>query len=107
MDEINISFEDSTDLFIKEAERKGLTKDALFSSTLSRYRQQLENLSELQKILKENGLCNKESSGNIKINPMLAAFNTTCAGANRTALLLHKILSRTIINYDIDEFENY
>lgn len=107
MENININFEDSIELFLKEAEKRGLTNDALFSSTFSRYRQLIENLKELQQFLINDGIYCKDDSGNVKINPVLTAFNTTCAGADRTASLLHKIISRSMPTYDPDEFMDY
>ena len=107
MDDFSKDLEPSAKLFLKEAEKRGLTKDALFMSTFDRYIQLLDNLKQLQTALNEYGVYHQNDSGKIVINPIITAFNSTCAGADRAASLLHKIISRTITIYEPDGFDEY
>lgn len=81
---------------LKEAERTGLKSNFFFSTTFSRYIQQLKLLEDLQKTIDELGpTVTKEyvkGRQNVVTNPAIAEYNKTASAANGTVSTLINIL---------------
>ena len=95
---------------LKKATDKGVEHSFMFVTTFKRYQEQIVRLSELQKIISEEGLLvSKEyvkGRKNLYINPAVNAYNATCAGADRTAQLLLRCIIQPLTDGDggDDEF---
>lgn len=81
---------------LKIAEETGVQTNFFFVTTFKRYRVQLNNLTELEKAIKETGtLVTKEyvkGRANIYVNPAVTEYNKTTDSANRTVTTLMKII---------------
>lgn len=81
---------------LRIAEETGVQTNFFFVTTFKRYQVQLNNLSELEKAIKETGtLVTKEyvkGRANIYVNPAVTEYNKTTDSANRTVTTLMKII---------------
>lgn len=81
---------------LRIAEETGVQTNFFFVTTFKRYQVQLNNLSELEKAIKETGtLVTKEyvkGRENIYVNPAVTEYNRTTDSANRTVSTLMKII---------------
>jgi len=85
------------------AEESGVQSNFFFLTTFKRYQVQLNILSELEKVMKEEGmLVSKEyvkGRKNLYSNPAVAEYNKTTDSANKTVTTLMRILK----NFNVEE----
>lgn len=88
---------------IKIAEESGVQSNFFFATTFKRYQTQLDILSELEKIMAEEGmLVSKEyvkGRKNLYSNPAVAEYNKTTDSANKTVATLIRIIK----NFNVEE----
>lgn len=88
---------------IKIAEESGVQSNYFFATTFKRYQTQLDILSELEKIMSEDGmLVSKEyvkGRKNLYSNPAVAEYNKTTDSANKTVSTLIRIIK----NFNVEE----
>lgn len=88
---------------IKIAEESGVQSNFFFATTFKRYQTQLDILSELEKIMAEEGmLVSKEyvkGRKNLYSNPAVAEYNRTTDSANKTVATLIRIIK----NFNVEE----
>lgn len=88
---------------IKIAEESGVQSNYFFATTFKRYQTQLDILSELEKIMSEEGmLVSKEyvkGRKNLYSNPAVAEYNKTTDSANKTVSTLIRIIK----NFNVEE----
>ena len=81
---------------LKIAEETGVQTNFFFVTTFKRYQVQLNNLTELESAIRDNGtLVTKEyvkGRANIYVNPAVTEYNKTTDSANRTVTTLMKII---------------
>lgn len=91
-----LSLNEQAQEIIRIAEETGVQTNFFFVTTFKRYQVQLNNLSELEKAIKETGtLVTKEyvkGRANIYVNPAVTEYNKTTDSANRTVTTLMKII---------------
>lgn len=79
------------------AEKKGISTNFFFATTLKRYQVQMDILKNLEKAIKENGsTVTKEyvkGRENLCINPAITEYNKTATAANGTVSTLVKIVT--------------
>lgn len=79
------------------AKKYGLDKDYFFTTTLERYEEQLNILEELKKELATGMFVKKtyvKNRENVYSNPAIADYNKTADSANKTAMVLLKMIDR-------------
>lgn len=78
------------------AAKRGLDKNFLFTTTLARYKMQIEIMQSLEVAIKEYGnIVTKEyvkGRENICINPAISEYNRTSTAANNTLASLINVL---------------
>lgn len=88
---------------IKIAEESGVQSNFFFATTFKRYQTQLDILSELEKVMAEEGmLVSKEyvkGRKNLYSNPAVAEYNRTTDSANKTVATLIRIIK----NFNVEE----
>lgn len=88
---------------IRIAEESGVQSNFFFVTTFKRYQVQLNILSELEKVMKEEGmLVSKEyvkGRKNLYSNPAVAEYNKTTDSANKTVATLMRVIK----NFNVDE----
>lgn len=81
---------------IKMAEENGVQSNFFFLTTFKRYQVQLNILSELEKVIKDEGMTvSKEyvkGRKNLYSNPAIQDYNRTTDSANKTVSTLMRIL---------------
>ena len=107
-----MSYADQAKEILRIASEKGVEHSFMFKTTFNRYVEQIQHLSELQKIIKENGMIvTKEyvkGRENIYMNPAINAYNATCAGADRTAQVIFRCILQPLSDGDEkDAFDNF
>ena len=100
-----MSLQEQAEEIIKIAEEKGVQSNFLFRTTFQRYLTQLNILTQLEAVLKEEGmLVEKEyvkGRKNLYANPAVAEYNKTTDSANKTVSTLMRILR----SFNADEAE--
>lgn len=104
-----MSLQEQAEEIIKIAEEKGVQSNFLFRTTFQRYLTQLNILTQLEAVLKEEGmLVEKEyvkGRKNLYSNPAVAEYNKTTDSANKTVSTLMRIL-RSFSTDDQEEPED-
>lgn len=81
---------------LRMAEETGVQNNYFFVTTFERYQVQLDILTELEKVIHDQGtLVTKEyvkGRGNLYVNPAVSEYNRTTDSANKTISALLKIL---------------
>lgn len=94
---------EQTKEIMRIAEESGVQSNFFFLTTFKRYQVQLNILSELEKVMKEEGmLVSKEyvkGRKNLYSNPAVAEYNKTTDSANKTVTTLMRILK----NFNVEE----
>lgn len=97
------SLKEQANEIIRIAEESGVQSNFFFATTFKRYQTQLEILSELEKIMAEEGmLVSKEyvkGRKNLYSNPAVAEYNKTTDSANKTVATLIRIIK----NFNVEE----
>lgn len=103
-DATEMSYADQAKEILRIAREKGVEHSFMFTTTFNRYVEQIQHLSELQKIIKDNGMLVKKEyvkgRENIYMNPAINAYNATCAGADRTAQLIFRCILQPLSDGD-------
>lgn len=77
---------------LERAQAKGAENSFMFITTFRRYKEQLDHLVELEKVIKEEGMMVEKEyvkgRRNIYMNPAISAYNSTAQAADKTAQLL-------------------
>lgn len=100
---------------LRKATEKGVEHGYMFVTSFKRYMELIEHMNELQKCIKEEGMMVAKEyvkgRKNLYINPAVAAYNATCACANREASLIMKCIVEPITDKggdgDGDDFDNF
>lgn len=112
-EKIEMSYAEQAKEILRIAQEKGVEHSFMFTTTFNRYVEQIQHLSELQKIIKDEGILVKKEyvkgRENLYINPAMNAYNATCAGADRTAqVIMRYILQPLSSNGDVgDAFDMF
>lgn len=79
------------------AEKHGVEQNFFFITTFKRYQVQISILTELEKVIKNDGaLVTKEyvkGRGNVYTHPAITEYNKTSTAANQTVSTLMKIIT--------------
>lgn len=90
------SLQEQVSEILQKAEEKGATKNFFFVTTFKRYQVQMQILSELEKVIAEEGpIVTKEyvkGRKNIVANPAITEYNKTATAANTTVSTLLNIV---------------
>ena len=101
---ITIDLNEQAKEILKRAEEKGAEHSFMFITAFQRYKEQIKQLSDLRKIIEDEGLVVKKEyvkgRANIYMNPAVNAYNATCAGADRTAQLLMRYILQPLSDGD-------
>lgn len=91
-----VSLQEQAEEIIRIAEESGVQSNYFFVTTFKRYQVQLGILTELEKVMQEEGmLVSKEyvkGRKNLYSNPAVAEYNRTTDSANKTVSTLLKII---------------
>ena len=83
---------------LENAERKGVSTNVFFKTTMGRYVELLEHMKELQGVIKSEGpTISKEyvkGRKNLVVNPAYAEYNKAATAANQTVTTLINIISK-------------
>ena len=83
---------------LENAERKGVSTNVFFKTTMGRYVELLEHMKELQGVIKSEGpMISKEyvkGRKNLVVNPAYAEYNKAATAANQTVTTLINIISK-------------
>ena len=83
---------------LENAERKGVSTNVFFKTTMERYVELLEHMKELQGVIKSEGpTISKEyvkGRKNLVVNPAYAEYNKAATAANQTVTTLINIISK-------------
>lgn len=83
---------------LEQAEKKGVTTNFYFKTTLERYLTLQDHMKELQDVIKKYGVTidQQYATGrkSVVVNPAYAEYNKTVAAANQTATTLMNITSK-------------
>ena len=95
--EVNtINLDSQAKKFMTLAKKYGVEKNFLFTTTFEHYIMQLNILTDLKKVIKNDGiLVTKEyvkGRENIYVHPAVAEYNKAVDGCNKTASLLMNIV---------------
>lgn len=93
---IKVDLNEQARQILEKAQERGVEHSYMFITTFKRYQEQIQHLIELEKAINADGLMvTKEyvkGRRNLYVNPAVNAYNTTAAGADRTAQLLLKYI---------------
>lgn len=102
----NENFKKQAEQIIKIAEENGVQGNFLFNTTFDRYLFLLENLEELKKKIKDEGMTVEKEyikgEKNAYSSPSVRNYNSTCDLANKTVATLMKIIR----NFNVKESED-
>ncbi len=91
-----LSFQEQADEILSKAEEKGVSTNFFFVTTFKRYQVQMKILSDLERVIKEEGpTVDKEyvkGRKNLYTNPAITEYNKTATAANGTVGTLINIL---------------
>lgn len=97
------SLKEQANEIIRIAEESGVQSNFFFATTFKRYQTQLTILTELEKVMAEEGmLVSKEyvkGRKNLYSNPAVAEYNKTTDSANKTVATLIRIIK----NFNVEE----
>ena len=89
---------------LERAQAKGAENSFMFLTTFQRYKEQLNHLVELEKIIKAEGLLVEKEyvkgRKNLYMNPAIAAYNSTAQAADKTAQLLIRYIVNPLKDND-------
>lgn len=92
----NLTLQQQADEILRIAEAAGVQSNFFFKTTFKRYQVQLNNLTDLEKAIKQYGTTVSKvyvkGRENIYVNPAIAEYNKTAEAANRTVATLIKII---------------
>ena len=98
-----LSLQEQAQEIIRIAEESGVQSNFFFITTFKRYQVQLNILTDLEKVMKDEGmLVSKEyvkGRKNLYSNPAVGEYNRTTDSANKTVATLMRILK----NFGVDE----
>ena len=104
-------FERMKQSMLEDAEKKGLTDNYNFMTTLDRYTKQVELINKLSAVIERDGeLVTKtyvKDRENVCIHPALKEMNNTSNAANNTVSTLLKILQATPVKEDTDALDEF
>ena len=91
-----VDYNEQAKKILEIAESKGVQSNFFFSTTFSRYLNQISILKQLEEVIKkEKALVNKEyvkGRKNLYTNPAITEYNKTTDSANKTVSTLMKII---------------
>jgi hypothetical protein len=110
---VTIDLDTQAQDILEKAEKRGMEYSFLFITTFKRYRELIDRLAKLQKVIEDDGATvTKEyvkGRGNIYVHPAVAAYNTTSRAADSTASLLLKYIDMPLDGggKSGDDFDNF
>ena len=106
----NNNYKKQAEQIFKIAEENGVQGNFLFTTTFDRYLFLLENLEELKKKIKDEGMTVEKAyikgEKNTYSSPNVRNYNSTCDLANKTVATLMKIIRSFNVKESDDEDED-